>query len=312
MESDQGAKKSNSPIDFANKGIRMVQNARNAQKIASTIQKAKKIQAAVSIAASTWEVWVPVLIIIVIVVLFLVIIATIAGQGGSSTNGVSPQPGPPPPIPGQPLACDSGDYKTCLSDNFNISISGDLPSNGPQIIFGIIANAASSPTYKDLLTCGGRTISIVVTNSNGASLSYGVITLNGFFSSGYSLGGQTQLLIHELGHQIYNHNCGRIQQKYDHPALVAEDPVCYESGYLISYAYRTPYSQYASCDKTNPGRINGVGESFAETLGDYVAYKSYAGYSGFLCSVSLKNTYKSTCPKTYDWAKNNVFGGVEF
>jgi hypothetical protein len=98
MESDQGAKKSNSPIDFANKGIRMVQNARNAQKIASTIQKAKKIQAAVSIAASTWEVWVPVLIIIVIVVLFLVIITTIAGQGGSSINGVSPQPGPPPVV----------------------------------------------------------------------------------------------------------------------------------------------------------------------------------------------------------------------
>jgi hypothetical protein len=247
---------------------------------------------------------------LVVVAIFLIIITTILGQNSSSTNSVTAQPGPPPVTQDQPLTCASGDYKTCLSDDFNILVSGVLPSNGLQIIFGIIANAASSPTYKDLLTCGGRTISIVITDNSGASLSYGVITLNGFFASGKSLGGQTQLLIHELGHQIYNHNCGRIQQKYTYSTLVAADPTCYDSGYLITYALRSPYR---ACDQANTvDDINGQGESFAESLGDYVAYKSYAGYSGFLCSVSLKNTFNSTCANTYNWTKDNVFGGIEF
>jgi hypothetical protein len=280
-----------------------------AQRVAKQVAQ-KIITSVAAFLAANPEIVAIIVAIAAVIIFFIIIFIAITGQSSPSTNGVSPQPGPPPPVQGQSLTCINGDYKTCLSDDFNISASGDLPSNGLQIIFGIIANAASSTTYKDLLTCGGRTIPIVVTNSSGASLSYGVITLNGFFSSRNSLGSQTQLLIHELGHQIFNHNCGRIQQAYNHSTLVSKDPTCYDNGYLITYALRSPYR---ACDKEiGAGGINGEGESFAETLGDYVAYKSYAGAANFYCSIHLGTAYKNTCINTYNWTKDNVFDGIEF
>jgi lysophospholipase L1-like esterase len=211
---------------------------------------------------------------------------------------------------GQNIACDSGDYTTCLKDQFHIIISGTLPSSGSQTIFNIVAKAAASQTYQDLLTCGSHYISIVVTTSAGASTSYSKIVLNDFFNSRKSFGSRANLLIHELGHQIYNNNCGRIQQKYSHPTLSSKDSACYDRGYLISYALRSPY---IICDGAyRVDDINGVGESFAETLADYVYYKSYAGSTGYLCSVSLTNTFNSRCSNTYNWAKDNVFDGIEF
>jgi len=95
------AQQRNSPIDFANRGLQMAQNVRNAQKVVSAIQKTKKVQAAVTLIAANWEIIVVGILIAVIVILFLTIISAIVGQGNS--NGGEPtlpsaQPGPPPVV----------------------------------------------------------------------------------------------------------------------------------------------------------------------------------------------------------------------
>jgi hypothetical protein len=282
--------------------------ARAAQKLGQVaMQLGSKL---ITAAVSNPYVLAAIIIIVVIVIIFLIIVAIVTGQGNSSQTAAGDVASESAALQGPLLTCGSGDYITCLKDDFDVSLGGTLPSNGAQVIFGILARASTSQTYKSLLTCKGQGVSINVTNGGGASTSYSVITLNGFFTGGKTLGSQTQLLIHEIGHQMYHHNCGRVQQLYDYSTLVNEDPACYDSGYLVTYALRSPYK---ACDGSyTVNDINGKGESFAETLGDYVAYKSYAGYPGFLCSIHLGTSYKTTCPNTYNWAKTNAFSGVEF
>jgi hypothetical protein len=301
-ETTQNGRKNNSPIDFANKGIGMVQNARNAQKIASTIQKAKKIQAAVSIAASTWEIWVPILIISIIVLLFF---AVIFGGDNSSQSTTSQQPlptaeaGPPPPIQGQLLTCPSGDYKTCLSDDFNIVVN-NAQGNDLSRIFQSFAFVGQSKQYVDLLTRGGQiTINMVynLDGCHGYTKGYaGVITIYGAgLCATYGLPTFRYLIIHESGHVL---NARNRPLFYSYPwtnyKSQPPDSSCYLNGFLKSYA------QGAGVDPKD--------ESFSESIADSLRQRSYSGIS----PAQPINNFATECPMTYLWFETNVFGGYTY
>lgn len=300
MATDEQTQKRKSPIDFANSGIQLAQNARNAQKVVSAIQKAKKIQAAVSIAVSTWEVWVPALIIIVIVVLFLVIITTIAGQGNSSTNGINAQPGPPP-SQGQTLTCPSSDYVSCLKQDFNIIVSG---ARGDDLsrIFQSFAFAGQSKRYVDLLTNGGQQLTITMNyNSGGCGGDTrgfaGTILISGAGLCGtYSLPTFRYLLIHESGHVL---NARNRPLFYSYPwsnyKSQSPDSSCYDQGFIKSYALRSG--------------VDAKDESFAESITDSLRPRSN---SGMIPPAQTINNFATECPATYSWFETNVFGGYTY
>ena len=137
MATAEQTQQRNSPIDYANKGLGTVQNVRNAQKIVSAVQKAKKVQAAATFIAATWEAWLIGIVIAVIVILFLVIITTIMG----SSNGItpptpSPAPGPPPAqIPNEVVYCQGREkWSSQAYNDGNIAKTGCVPTSMAMVL----------------------------------------------------------------------------------------------------------------------------------------------------------------------------------
>lgn len=312
---EEKEKKDSSAVGKINNAIGKGRDIRRAYKIAKTGRTMAMAAEGAGALLSNPAGWAILAIILVLTITFFAFFggAPIA-IGGDLSNSPSPtdssSPGPTTP-PGGPV--DASNVIAKLKSDFNIVVQGDSNLQHLITIYNIISTAATSPLYKQLLTCGGNTLTITIAAGDVPSLTgANTITLRNFFSSGKSFASQSNLLIHESGHVIRNRNCNRVSQAYPYSALISQDTACYDFGFLRSYALRPgnhscngPYNPVATWS------ISENGESFAESIADYVTYKTYTN-SGYLCSTSLTNVYKSLCPNTYNWIKNNIFSGVEF
>ena len=253
-------------------------------------------------AAFTPEFWIGVgiaIVILIVIALFLIIITTIVG--GSNGNPLpSPEPGPPP-TQGQLLTCPSGDYATCLKQDFNISVLGGT-SNDIMRIFQAFAFAGQSKQYVSLLTangplrifilgydpkvCSGLTIGIlgIIKISNGACFTMPIDSFR-------------HLIIHESGHVIVGRN-PRLYQSFPWTQYQTTDSSCYDHGYLKSYALRCG----SSCG------IRPKAESFAESVSDSLTEYDNSKFG----SAQPIPDFPADCPATYNWFKDNVFGGFTF
>jgi hypothetical protein len=303
MATDEQAQRQKSPIDFANQGLGMIQNARNAQKAVATLQKAKKIQQTVTLVAANWELIAIGIIIAIIVALFLVIITTIMGGSNGGTPLPSPQPGSPP-TQGQTLTCSSGDYASCLKQDFNIDVFGGSSSNLAKI-YQAFAFAGQSKQYLSLLTAKSQSLRIVIIGSDprvcsGLTLGFlGIIKLSDGACFNIPFNSFRYLMIHESGHVIHARN-PRLFQSFPWTNLknAPPDSACYDNGYLKSYALRCG----SSCG------INPKNESFAEAIVDSLVVSSNSHYG----SAKTITNFPNDCPATYSWIKENVFGGYAF
>jgi len=299
MATDEQAQRQKSPIDFANSGIQLAQNARKAQRIVSAIQKAKKIQAAAALIIANWEIVAIGIIVIVIVALFLVIITTIMGNSHGGAPLPSPQPGPPP-TQGQTLTCPDGDYVSCLRQDFNIVVRNGTADQLAKI-FQSFAFVGQSSNYVSLLKSGGHTLQIVITNTPTCSAytrgSAGIINFPAICLT-YKFSTYRYLLTHESGHIINARNL-RLFQSFPWTQYQAMDSSCYDRGLVKSYPLR-PVSSGVQKQ-----------ESFAEAIADALTITS-TNKTGFLFALTINN-YPNQCSATYSWATNNVFGnGVRF
>jgi hypothetical protein len=272
------------------------------------LQKAKQLLLK---AAMTPQFWIGVAIVLGIIAwaaIFLIIITTIVGgsNGGGSKGGVplpTSQPGPPP-TQGQILTCPSGDYATCLKQELNIVVLGGNNDNLAKI-FQAFAFAGQSKQYLSLLTAGGQSLRIIIVGSDpkvcsGFTLGFaGIIKLSDGACFNIAPNSFRYLMIHESGH-VLNARNPRLFQSFPWTALQtqAPDSSCYESGYLKSYALRCG----SSCG------IRPKDESFAEAIADSLVKSSDAKYQ----DAKLISDYPNECPATYNWFKENVFGGITY
>ncbi len=263
-------------------------------------QAAKKLLAK---AAMTPEFWLGVALLIaglVVVALFLIIITTVIGQNNSNSGTLSSIP-TPTPVQGQLLTCPSGDYATCLKQNFNISVFGGNAADLAKI-FQAFAFAGQSPQYLSLLTANGQSLKIIIGFNdpracNGVTVGFaGIITLTDGACFNIPQNSFRYLIIHESGHVIDARN-PRLYQSFPWSQLQATDSSCYSSGYLKSYPLRCG----SSCG------IRPKDESFAESVANMLMPTS-SNKTGFLSSQTINN-FQTDCPATYNWFKDNVFGG---
>lgn len=101
------------------------------------------------------------------------------------------------------------------------------------------------------------------------------------------------LVLHETGHVMKWENYRLLQQDFPRTRLTREDPNCFQGGVIKTYN-RRPTDSYSL-----------TSESSAEAIALYVHNRKDGDYADIF-------NFKSECPSIYQWAKNNVYGGVEF
>ncbi len=267
-----------------------------AQRIAKQVAQ-KIITSVAAFLAANPEIVAIIVAIAAVIIFFIIIFIAITGQSSPSTNGVSPQPGPPPPVQGQSLTCINGEYKTCLSDDFNIVV---LNGSNDQLgkIFQSFAFAAQSSQYVSLLKSGGQLLKIELMNEAGCGAKTdgpsGLIQISsGCFSLIFP--SYRYLLIHESGHIINARNRSLF---YSFPwtdyKSQPPDSSCYDRGFLKSYALRSG--------------VDVKDESFAESIADSLRPRSNSG----IPPAQTINNFATECPATYSWFETNVFGGYTY
>lgn len=228
------------------------------------------------------------------------------------------------------------EVESCPTDGYG-SKSGciDLSKTDPktQFAYDTLSVPLQSQTYKTLLTtagkievrlrprpptCSGNPVPAGGT-CGGAGYGPNTLELGGYYEAGSGLRVK-ESIIHETGHLIQQRNptVFGIGGSKEMPIaqLAQEDTSCYTP---------TNPSKGQYYINTYANKTNGVGggfynETFAETIG----MNAYAGpgisYDKALsctssntpnCSKTI-TSYPTTCPKTYDWVKQSVYGGSDF
>jgi len=94
-------------------------------------------------------------------------------------------------------------------------------------------------------------------------------------------------LIHETGH-IIRARTPSLGTSFQNARLAAQDPACYDRGFIVTYSLRT----------TNP-----ISESMAEAIGLFVVNRKVGRYG------TISN-FRTECPHTYAWVRTNIFGNL--
>jgi hypothetical protein len=258
-------------------------------------------QKAVAFIAANPEIVAIAIVILVVVALFLIIITTIIGQNNSS-NGDSGTIISPTPVQGQLLTCPSGDYSTCLKQDFNIVVFGGNAADATKI-FNAFAFAGQSQQYLSLLTKNGQSLRIFIIGSDpkvcsGLTIGFaGIIKLSDGACFNIPDSSFRYLLIHESGHVLAARN-SRLYQSFPWTQYQTQDgSSCYDQGYIKSYALRCG----SSCG------IRPKDEAFAESVADSLTSSSNAK-----TGAAQLIHFATDCPATYNWFKDNVFGGFTF
>lgn len=134
---------------------------------------------------------------------------------------------------------------------------------------------------------------------------------------------QAHILVHESGHIIQHRDLW--PSGFDASKLSKQDTACYDNEWLKTYAYRSagttnparkdPTTGKAPADCTypySPPESYRTTEDEAEALANNVfcAPGASCDYNKVYCSTGV--VYNGSCNATYDWIKQNIFGGDDF
>lgn len=246
-------------------------------------------------------------------ILFLIILFFLAGRGYADAFIVKTYIGDPAGE-GIPMCNSLATNPTgCLKNDFNVvtlGIGEYVPTDDfKRVIYRILWETSRSSAYRENLMSGGTLEIYIKKCDTSTCISHvsGDITLN--IRSNYLVysAGLKRLLVHESGH-VLRRRASQAYNRFDINVAVSQDgPDCYERSFVKSYSLRN-YSDSCngSKDKWN---VNPKSESFATAIGNYQFSGSIGG--GFMCSKRITN-FKTDCSYTYEFMKNNIFGGYEF
>ena len=203
------------------------------------------------------------------------------------------------------------DPARCLSQDFNAIVKGATSSNQIREIYLLFWRNGQSERWRSLIV---NNTTYIVTLSNASGVSFGFkdgIILKQFFTRPQI--SQRHLFSHETGHSIYWRNT-QLGNRFDVSGLANQDgDGCYDfqsacgraGSFVQSYALR--YSCQGICYDISHHR-----ESFAEAIGNYqLGSGRSVNYTGFLCARTISDV-RNNCINTYNWVKENIFGGYEF
>lgn len=211
---------------------------------------------------------------------------------------------------------DAGVYATCV----------DASTSHKDYIYNILAVPLASQKYKQLLTAKGKItiylrppIGSVGSTTGGAEYGGDIIQYWGYTEAGDTLITRTSV-VHETGHIIRTRN-PELNTTFPIHELAQKDSSCYTD---VSSATNARPQDKGPYINTYANKINGVGGGyFSETLAELIGMSSFAGpgikYDKGLpctssnypnCSQTIEN-YPTTCPNTYNWIKENIYGGVD-
>jgi len=209
--------------------------------------------------------------------------------------------------------CDflDSDPERCLKRDFNAVVSGATSKSQVKEIYLHFWRLGQSGKWKNMMV-NNTPYKVILSNAEGVSLGYpDYIILKRFFIR--PLTSQRHLFAHETGHSIYWRN-QQEANRFDLGRFVRQDgngcydfqSACGKSGNFVqSYALRY------FCDGCRDN-ISHFRESFAEAIGNYQLGSGRSiNYTGFLCARTINNV-RTDCSNTYDWVKENIFGGYEF
>lgn len=230
------------------------------------------------------------LILLLLFFSFFLLPTAVFAQSSSWTTKVGNPSGPPPGEISIPPPPPPDQIKQTLYDLFGINLVGTYNYEGAKNIYQTIALVAKSSTYMTNL----NSRKVPVTIHLGEQSSFGNCTgfksgpndihlYNPLGSGGCGDAGVKYVMIHELGHIIDSRTSLRTR--------FVEDAVG-KDGYLKTYPFK-----------------NSDSESFAEMIADYVVYKVYT------FSMLGRKTfpqYPSEYPNYYRFARDIIFGGIEF
>lgn len=206
----------------------------------------------------------------------------------------------------------STDPTGCLKRDFNVEVKGEgfSPTNeSKRVIYRMLWETSRSEAYRENLMKGGTLIVYIklCTARECISRVSGDITLTLRSSSLTYSSRLKRLFTHETGH-VLRRRAPQAYRQFDiNEAVERDGSACYERNFVKSYSLR---NYIASCNGSRDRwSVTPKSESFAEAIGNY-QFSGGAG-NGYLCSKRITN-FKTDCSYTYEYVKNNIFGGYEF
>lgn len=213
------------------------------------------------------------------------------------------------PGPGPIPDCDLID--TALQNQMGVIVGGTSAScEAKKAIYKNYAKLITSPLYKKYLTTGPQfRINIYpqdqANRCHGGTSDY-TITMYGFTQC-LGANDESLFLVHETGHVLRNKHPREIKDPFaaKHSDLVRQDGAsCYDREYVKSYSLRLG----VDCGYGRTTGISSDSESLAEGSALYLLHTRTL-VSG--CGKPIYS-FKSVCPRTYDYLRTLLFGGVEF
>lgn len=237
-------------------------------------------------------------IVAVVIIILIVVVIVIAIQQffSSGTNGQPAQLGP---------TCNPSNTCVVALHNIGFNVTGDLvlykdPYGKAKLAYETLAFISQPPSkYLQLLktTQSSITINFSAGGCAGHASTNGEVNLYGFGACGTDVA--KFMLIHELGHEIAFRNpnlYNKFYNEFPFPVLLFYKLPTYNCE--LDYGPHGPYP----------------GECFADTLGEYVLYKTYRNTVSGL-PVYFEHNF-SSFPRLfapfYNFAKDNVYNGLEF
>ncbi len=267
------------------------------------VKRGAKKLTTTAIAETAPEWIVPAAILSLCAIVFFVIFGVIT-PGGVAGGDLSNNP--PPTNPSSSMSPNPS-----INPNISAQLANDLVVTGSGASSQAIADVQSimsipykSSAYRNLITSNGKyKVNIIISNSGSCGLNNTggpggkenapINLLN--WNCSFAL--REKILIHETGHviAIRNGSLGFPLSTYSSPPN--PDSSCYTGpgGYLRTYSYKSSVK----------GGV--LAESFPEAVSDnIVPYPTGPQYGD-----TIPN-YSTSCANTYNWIKNNIYGGVEF
>lgn len=215
---------------------------------------------------------------------FMLLVGGIAISGTTPTGEAAPvtPPGTSPTTPLPPSApCTSGDYKTCLYDNYklefrpgtNISFSADFM----QMTYQAMQSAEEvAPKFKNLIHTSCPVITAVPTNTTSH---VATCTLNLKPTIG------KVAFIHELSHLIYNSDPNKYKDIIKQARVL--DASYWEGGFLTYYSKfaSSPDDLRINCYPESTGGTYLLDEEFAESITYFINKDDKEINMGSGCSV---------------------------
>ncbi len=256
---------------------------------------------------------------------------TIVGAGTSIGGSVAL-----PPKPTKDVFLDYFEVYKCTNSSLASLLDCTKAADNSaetNFAYDIYSDPLRAPKYRNLLNIdafgkirvylkppGDGNPNSVCDFSGGGNYDNITIRLSGYMQPACSKDDMKWSMIHESAHIIQRRNQSffksfNVEQLAQKDGKTNNADDCYDTGvdgpYIQTYRYRAPAG---GCQ---PGKLDCGGGSKAESFGEAVGMNVVCGpnkkceKATDLAAQPITN-YPQKCSNTYDWVRDNVFGGIDF